>query len=236
MSGTKYRRILLKLSGEALACNDGHGIDFEKASAVCGNIKACAEEGVQIGIVVGAGNFWRGRQGTGMDKTRADHMGMLATMLNCLALKDIFLRMGAEAEVFSTVSMPQIAPFFLRDAAVDALNSGKIAIFGCGTGSPFFTTDTAAILKAVEINADIALFAKNVDGVYSADPNKDSNAKRYDRISYDDLLYKHLKVIDATAAALCQDNNLPVLLFALGDGSNILRAVRGENLGTVLNN
>ena len=185
-------------------------------------------------IVIGAGNFWRGRQGNDMDRSVADHMGMLATMINCLAIKDVFEHLGMKAEVLSALSMPKIAQLFTKEAAIDAMENGKILILGCGTGNPYFTTDTTAVLRGIEVEADICLFAKNVDGVYTADPKKDPNAKKYDRISYGEMLEKDLKVIDAAAAALCRDNDMPVLIFDLGDGSNIEKAAAGEQIGTVL--
>ena len=236
MGQIKYKRILLKLSGEALADKSGHGIDFNLTRTVCEKIKICSDIGAEIAIVVGAGNFWRGRQGTSMDKARADHMGMLATMINCLALKDTFEQLGVDARVLSAIEMKQFAETYTKDSAAHHLSKGRIVIFGCGIGNPFFTTDTAAVLRAVEINADIALLAKNIDGVYTADPKKDKSAKKYDHISYEALLKNRLKVIDSTAAALCQDNELPILIFALGNGDNIINAVKGDNIGTVLDN
>ena len=234
MGEHRYKRILIKLSGEALANGEGHGIDFDNARKVCEKIKICAENGTQVAIVIGAGNFWRGRQGNDMDRSVADHMGMLATMINCLAIKDVFEHLGMKAEVLSALSMPKIAQLFTKEAAIDAMESGKILILGCGTGKPYFTTDTTAVLRGIEVEADICLFAKNVDGVYTADPKKDPNAKKYDRISYGEMLEKDLKVIDAAAAALCRDNDMPVLIFDLGDGSNIEKAAAGEQIGTVL--
>ena len=206
MGEHRYKRILIKLSGEALANGEGHGIDFDNARKVCEKIKICAENGTQVAIVIGAGNFWRGRQGNDMDRSVA----------------------------LSALSMPKIAQLFTKEAAIDAMESGKILILGCGTGNPYFTTDTTAVLRGIEVEADICLFAKNVDGVYTADPKKDPNAKKYDRISYGEMLEKDLKVIDAAAAALCRDNDMPVLIFDLGDGSNIEKAAAGEQIGTVL--
>lgn len=234
MSNTGYKRILIKLSGEALSGKEGHGIDFDNAKNVCEKIKCCLDNGTQVAIVTGAGNFWRGRQGTDMDHSTADHMGMLATMINCLAIKDIFAHLGIESEVLSALEMPKFAKLFTKEAAIDAMNSGKVVILGCGTGNPYFTTDTTAVLRGIEVEADICLFAKNIDGVYTADPKLDPNAKKYDDISYGEMLAKDLKVIDASAAALCRDNDMPVLIFDLGDGSNIAKAAAGENIGTVL--
>ncbi len=229
-----YKRVLLKISGEALAGSGRFGINEEMTRKVAGEVKQIHDLGVQVAIVVGGGNFWRGRQGNDMDRSVADHMGMLATMINCLAIKDIFEHMGLKAEVLSALSMPKIAQLFTKEAATEAMESGKILILGCGTGNPYFTTDTTAVLRGIEIEADICLFAKNVDGVYTADPKKDPTAKKYSRISYGEMLEKDLKVIDAAAAALCRDNGMPVLIFDLGDGSNIERAVSGEDIGTVL--
>lgn len=236
MSDIKYKRVLIKLSGEALAAAGGFGFDFDLAARVCDKIKQCAQLGVQIAIVVGAGNLWRGRQGGDMDRSAADQMGMLATMINCLALKETFRSIGCRAEVLSASFMPQYAEPYTKSKACEYLDDGRIVIFGCGTGNPYFTTDTAAALKAAEIEADIALFAKNIDGVYDSDPKQNAGAKRFSHLSYTDLLSKHLKVIDATAAALCEDNDMPVLIFELGDGSNIVKAVTGKDIGTVLNN
>ncbi len=230
----KYQRILVKLSGEALAGSNGHGIDFANAETICRNIKTCLELGVETAIVIGAGNFWRGRNGNNMDHTRADHMGMLATMMNCIALQDVFESIGVEAHVLSAVTMDRFAETFNRDVAMKYLRSGKVVIFGCGTGNPFFTTDTAAVLRAIEIDADVALLAKNVDGVYTADPKKDPDAKKFESLSYMEVLDRQLTVIDTAAAALCKDNNMNALLFDLGDGGNIVRAVKGEAIGTII--
>ncbi|MBO5035811.1 MAG: UMP kinase [Clostridia bacterium] len=230
----KYKRVLIKISGEALAGESGHGIDFEKAIGVCEKIKTCLDQGVQIAIVVGAGNFWRGRNGNNMDHTRADHMGMLATMMNCLALQDTFIKIGVDARVLAAIDMQQFAEPYIRDKAVNHLEAGRVVIFGCGTGNPFVTTDTAAAMRAVEISADIALLAKNVNGVYDKDPKTHPDAKRFEKITYMDVLTKELSVIDTTATALCKDNDMPVLLFELGNGDNIVRAIQGEHIGTVI--
>ena len=236
MTDVKYKRILVKLSGEALASETGHGIDFETAKSVCAKIRECTKLGVEVAVVVGAGNFWRGRQGTDMDRAKADHMGMLATIINCIALQDAFEKVGAESVILTATQMPKFGEIYTCDKARKYLAEKKIILCAGGTGNPFFTTDTAAALRAVEIEADIALFAKNIDGVYSADPRTDKTAVRYSHISYTDLLGKHLKVIDAAAAALCRDNNMPVFIFDLGDGSNITKVVKGENIGTILDN
>ncbi len=232
----QYKRILIKISGEALAGANGHGIDFDQAAQVCRNIGKAASKGTEVALVVGAGNFWRGRQGTNLDQVKADQMGMLGTMINALALQEIFRMEGQAAVVFSAIVMPQISETYTKDNAVRALQEGKIVIFGGGTGSPFFTTDTTAALRAVEINADLALMAKNIDGVYDKDPRKFSDAKKLKTVTYREILAQKLGVIDMTAASLCMDNNLPVLLFELGNGENILRVLQGEHIGTIICN
>ncbi len=236
MPELKYKRVLLKISGEALAGDAGRGLDFTVIDQVCGVIARCVDEGVQVGIVVGGGNFWRGlKDGKGMrERTRADHMGMLATTINCLALADILEQKGVDVRVQTAVEMRAIAEPYIRSRAIRHLEKGRVVIFGCGTGNPFFSTDTAAVLRAAEIDADIILLAKNVDGVYSADPNVDPTAVKYDSISYDDVLARHLQAMDSTATSLSMDNNIPVILFALKDPENILRAVHGEKIGTIL--
>ena len=204
--------------------------------SVCRVIKECSEMGVEIGIVIGGGNFWRGvKDGGGkMERTRADHMGMMATVMNCLAVADVLEQMGVEVRVQTAVQMSSIAEPYIRLKADKHLKKGRVVIFGCGTGSPYFSTDTAAVLRAAEINAEVILLAKNIDGVYSADPKKDPDAVKYDSISFDDVLARHLAVMDTTATSLSMDNNIPVLLFALKDPENIKRAVMGENIGTVV--
>ena len=231
-----YRRVLLKLSGEALAGEAGTGLDFRIMSRVCGVIAECVRDGVQVGIVVGGGNFWRGvKNGEGrMERTRADYMGMLATVMNCLALQDVLQQQGAEAKVLTAMRIEHVGEPFSVDKADEYLNSGKVVVFGGGVGSPFFTTDTGAVLRAALIGADAILLAKNVDGVYSADPKKDPNAVRYDTLSYAEVLERRLPVMDSTATALAMDNKIPVLVFALKDPENIRRAVRGENVGTLV--
>ncbi len=232
----RYKRVLLKLSGEALAGEKGFGLDFDVIERVCHVVKECSDMGVEIGIVIGGGNFWRGvKDGGGkMERTRADHMGMLATVMNCLAVADVLEQLGAHVRVQTAVAMSSIAEPYIRLKADKHLKKGRIVIFGCGTGSPYFSTDTAAVLRAAEINADVILLAKNVDGVYSADPKKDPGAVKFDTISYDDVLARHLAVMDSTATSLSMDNNIPVLLFALKDPANIKRAIMGENVGTVV--
>ncbi len=231
---TKYKRVLVKLSGEALSGDLHHGIDYNTATEVCRNIVKCLDCGAQIAIVCGAGNFWRGRQGSDMDPVKADQMGMLATNMNAIALSEMFRLVGAEAKVLSAVAMPQVCETYTKDLADKYLNEGKIVIFGGGTGCPFFTTDTAAALRAVEIGADLALMAKNIDGVYDKDPNKYTDATKYDQITYGEILAKKLGVIDLTAASLCMEKGMPVLLFRLGKGERIADALCGNNVGTVI--
>lgn len=236
MSEWKYKRVLLKVSGEALAGEAGRGLDFEVIDKVCDVIARCNKEGIQVGIVVGGGNFWRGlKDGKGMrERTRADHMGMLATTINCLALADILEQKGVDVRVQTAIEMRAMAEPYIRSRAIRHLEKGRVVIFGCGTGNPFFSTDTAAVLRAAEIDADVILLAKNVDGVYSADPQVDPNAVKYDTITYDDVLAQHLQVMDSTATSLSMDNKIPVILFALKDPENILRVARGEKIGTIV--
>ena len=236
MEDLKYKRVLLKVSGEALAGEASRGLDFGVIDKVCDVIAQCNHEGVQVGIVVGGGNFWRGlKDGKGMhERTRADHMGMLATTINCLALADILEQKGVDVRVQTAIEMRSIAEPYIRSRAIRHLEKGRVVIFGCGTGNPFFSTDTAAVLRAAEIDADIILLAKNIDGVYSADPKLDPTAVKYDTISYDDVLAQHLQVMDSTATSLSMDNRIPVILFALEDPENILRVVHGEKIGTIV--
>ena len=230
----KYNRILLKLSGEVLAGGKESGLDFPTIETVCASIKKCVDAGVQVAIVIGGGNFWRGRSSGKMDRTRADHMGMLATVINCLALADSLEQIGVTARVQTAIEMPKVAEPYIRGKAVRHLEKGRVVIFGCGTGNPFFSTDTGATLRAAEINADIVFKATNVDGVYDSDPRKNPDAKLYSELTHSEILAKHLSVMDMTAAALCQDNDLPVLVFNLSDPENIYRAVMGEPIGTVV--
>lgn len=236
MEQPKYKRVLLKVSGEALAGEASRGLDFNVIGSVCDAIKSCVEMGVEVGVVVGGGNFWRGLKDGGdrMVRVRADHMGMLATTINALAVADVLEQKGVEVRVQTGVEMKDFAEPFIRSKAIRHLEKGRVVIFGCGTGNPFFSTDTAAVLRAAEIDADVILLAKNIDGVYSADPKKDPNAVKYDSISYDEVLAQHLEVMDTTATSLSMDNKIPVLLFALKDPENILRAVKGEKIGTVV--
>lgn len=236
MERPAYKRVLLKISGEALAGDASRGLDFQVIGKVCDVVKQCVELGVQVGVVVGGGNFWRGlKDGKGMrERVRADHMGMLATSINCLALADVLEQKGIDVRVQTAIEMRSIAEPYIRSRAIRHLEKGRVVIFGCGTGNPFFSTDTAAVLRAAEIDADIILLAKNVDGVYSADPQKDPEAVKYDSISYDDVLARHLGVMDSTATSLCMDNSIPIVLFALKDPENILRVVHGEKIGTIV--
>ena len=236
MSEPKYQRVLLKISGEALAGDASRGLDFQVIGKVCDVIKRCVEKGVQIGVVVGGGNFWRGLKDGGgqMVRVRSDHMGMLATAINALAVADVLEQKGVEVRVQTAIVMQAMAEPYIRSKAIRHLEKGRVVIFGCGTGNPFFSTDTAAVLRAAEIDADVILLAKNIDGVYSADPKKDPNAVKYSKISYDDVLAQHLGVMDTTATSLSMDNEIPVLLFALKDPENILRVVMGEEIGTIV--
>lgn len=232
----KYRRVLLKISGEALAGDAHRGLNFEIIGQVCDVIKRCVQDGLQIGIVVGGGNFWRGLKDGGdrMQRVRADHMGMLATVINALALADCLEQRGVPARVMTAVEMERIAEPYIRDKAVQHLEHGRVVIFGCGTGNPFFSTDTGAVLRAVEIGADVILLAKNIDGVYSADPMKDPSAVRYETITFDEVLAKHLGVMDTTATSLSMDNHMPIIVFALKDPENIYRVAAGEHIGTTV--
>jgi len=230
----KYKRILLKLSGEVLAGKEGKGLDFDTVTTVCKVVKECVDMGAQIGIVVGGGNFWRGRSSGEMDRPRADQMGMLATTINSLALQDTLEQLGVKAQVLTGLVMPQVAEIFTKRKAVEYLENGNVVIFGCGTGNPFFSTDTAAALRAAEIDAEIIFKATNVDGVYDKDPNKFDDAVKYDELTHSEVLSKGLKVMDSTAASLCRDNGISILVFNLDDPQNIVRALEGENIGTVV--
>ena len=236
MGEPKFRRVLLKISGEAMAGSQSRGLDFNIISDICDVVGKCVKEGVQVGIVVGGGNFWRGvKDGSGrMERSRADHMGMLATTINALALADIMEQKGIPVRVQTAIQMQAIAEPYIRSRAIRHLEKGRVVIFGCGTGNPYFSTDTAAVLRAAEIDADAILLAKNIDGVYSADPKLDPSAVKYDSISYDDVLAQHLQVMDFTATSLSMDNHIPVILFALKDPENIYRAVMGEKVGTIV--
>ena len=233
-SNPKYKRILLKLSGEALAAGSDGIYNFDFINDIADVLKKCLEQNVQIGIIVGAGNIWRGRQGGKMDRVRADSMGMLATTINALALQDTFIQAGIDAEVMTAVPMEAFAEPYVARNARKALEAGKVVIFGCGLGSPYFSTDTAAVLRAAEIEADVILLAKNIDGIYSADPKLDPTAKRYDEITYKEILTKELRALDLTSAAFCMDNKINAYAFGLNDPMNIYRVVMGEKIGTEL--
>lgn len=236
MSPVRYKRILLKLSGEALAGDQHHGLDFSIIGSVCDTIKTCHDMGVQIGVVIGGGNFWRGvKDGADkMQRSHADSMGMLATVMNCIAVADALEKRGVPAKVLSAVEMPKFCEYFTRDLAEQYLNEGKVVFFSCGTGNPYFSTDTGAVLRGVEIEADAILLAKNVDGVYSADPRKDPNAVRFDSLTYDEVLARHLQATDTTAMTLAMDNHMPIVVFELKDPQNIVRVLQGENIGTIV--
>ena len=230
----KYKRVLIKISGEALAGEKKTGFDFDFISDVCEVLKANAESGVEIGIVIGGGNFWRGvKDGKGkVERVSADRMGMLATAMNCLAVADVFRQCGVDARVMTAVDIQGVGERHDVRKAVEYLESGKVVLFACGTGHPFFSTDTAAVLRAAEIGADAILLAKNVDGVYTADPRKDPSAVKLDEITYTEVLARRLQVMDSTATSLAMDNELPVIVFALADPTNILRVLNGEKVGT----
>jgi len=236
MANPKYKRILLKISGEALAGDHKTGFDFQVMGEVCDVIKECVARGVEVGVVIGGGNFWRGvKNGEGyIERTRADRMGMLATVMNCLAVSDVLEQKGVSARVMTAMEMPTFAEYYTHERAMKHLKSGKVVLFAGGTGHPFFSTDTGTVLRAAEIGADVILLAKNIDGVYSADPAKDPTAVKYDEISYDEVLAKRLGVMDLTATSLAMDNNIPVYVFALKDPKNILRVAAGENVGTLV--
>ena len=234
MSEAKYKRILLKLSGEALAGDSKKGIDPNVIGEICDEIKKVKQLGVEIAIVVGGGNFWRGRNGKEMERTTSDYMGMLATVMNGLALQDALEARGVNSRVQTAIEMREIAEPFIIRKAEKHLGRGRIVIFSCGTGNPYFTTDTTAALRAAEIEADVILVAKTIDGVYSADPKVDPNAIKYDKITYLDILNKDLKVMDSTATSLCRDNNIPLLVFGINEPENILKAVMGEKIGTLV--
>ena len=229
-----YNRVLLKLSGEVLAGDKGTGIDFDKVIDVCKRIKASVDMGVQIAIVVGGGNFWRGRSSGKMDRTRADHMGMLATTINSLALADALEQLGVTARVQTAIDMRQIAEPYIRNKAIRHLEKGRVVIFGCGTGNPFFSTDTAAALRAAEVGADVIFKATNVDGVYDSDPKTNPNALKFDKLTHHEVLARELHVMDSTASSLCMDNGIKILVFNLNDPDNITRAMAGEAIGTLV--
>ena len=234
MGTCKHKRVMLKLSGEALAGENGFGIDFNIAMNIAKAVKELVDMGIEVGAVVGGGNIWRGRSGEGMDRTTADYMGMLATSINALALQDSLESLGVDTRVQTAIEMKEIAEPYIRRRAMRHLEKGRVVIFGAGTGNPYFSTDTAAALRAAEIEADVILLAKKVDGVYDKDPHKYDDAKKYDELSYIEVLEQGLQVMDSTATSLCMDNNIPILVFALDNPENIKRVVLGENIGTIV--
>ncbi|MDU1210118.1 MAG: UMP kinase [Clostridium perfringens] len=234
MGTCKYKRVMLKLSGEALAGENGFGIDFNIAMNIAKAVKELVDMGIEVGAVVGGGNIWRGRSGEGMDRTTADYMGMLATSINALALQDSLESLVVDTRVQTAIEMKEIAEPYIRRRAMRHLEKGRVVIFGAGTGNPYFSTDTAAALRAAEIEADVILLAKKVDGVYDKDPHKYDDAKKYDELSYIEVLEQGLQVMDSTATSLCMDNNIPILVFALDNPENIKRVVLGENIGTIV--
>ena len=238
MSELKYKRILLKVSGEALAGAAGHGLDFSIINSVCASIKECVDMGVQVGLVIGGGNFWRGvKNGEGkMQRSHGDAMGMLATVMNAIAVADALGNFGIDARVLTAVEMHKFAEYFTRDTAERYLNKGKVVLFAAGTGNPYFSTDTGAVLRGVEIEADAILMAKNVDAIYSADPNVDPTAVKYTKLTYDEVLAKHLKATDSTAMTLAMDNDMTLVCFGLAEENSIVRVVRGEEIGTTVKN
>ncbi len=238
MSQIQYKRVLLKISGEALAGDQHRGLDFSIVNSLCESIKACVDMGVEIGIVIGAGNFWRGvKDGADhMQRSHADAMGMLGTVMNAIAVADALEKHGVDARVLSAVEMNKFCEYFTRDAAERYLNAGKVVLFAAGTGNPYFSTDTGAVLRGVEIEADAILMAKNVDAIYSADPAKDPDAIRYSRLTYDEVLAKHLKATDSTAMTLAMDNDMTLICFGLAEENSIVRVVRGESIGTTVKN
>lgn len=229
-----YKRVLIKLSGEALAGSQKTGLDFDTVLRVCESVKKCHDMGAEIAIVVGGGNFWRGRSSGKMDRTRADHMGMLATTINSLGLCDALEQLGVDVRVQTAIEMRQVAEPYIRNKAVRHLEKGRVVIFGCGTGNPFFSTDTAAALRAAEIDADVIFKATNVDGVYDSDPKTNPDAKKYDKLTHHDVLNQELHVMDSTAASLCMDNGIKILVFNLSDPENLVRAMQGEEIGTLV--
>ena len=234
MEKCTYKRVMLKISGEALSGTNGFGFDFDTVSRIAKEVKEIVDMEIEVGLVVGGGNIWRGRSGEGMDRTTADHMGMLATCINALALQDALEGIGVKTRVQTAIEMKEIAEPFIRRRAVRHLEKGRVVIFGAGSGNPYFSTDTAAALRAAEIEADVILLAKNVDGVYDKDPNKFSDAKKYDTLTYMEVIEQGLQVMDTTATTLCMDNNIPILVFGIEADGNIKRAMLGENIGTIV--
>ena len=236
MDQPKYKRVLLKISGEALAGEKKFGLDFDVMYRVADVIRECVEMGVQVGIVIGGGNFWRGvKNGEGyIERSRADHMGMLATTMNCMAMADVLEQKGVDVRVQTALEIRAVAEPYIRARAIRHLEKGRVVVFGCGTGNPYFSTDTAAVLRAAEIGAEVILLAKNIDGVYDSDPAVNKDAVKFDAISYDEVLARRLAVMDSTATSLSMDNHIPVLVFALKDPYNIVRVIRGEQIGTIV--
>lgn len=234
MDKPKYKRVILKLSGEALAGAKGFGIDFDIAKSIAEEIKVLVDMGIEVGAVVGGGNIWRGRSGEGMDRTTADYMGMMATCINALALQDSLEQLDVNTRVQTAIEMKEIAEPFIRRRAMRHLEKGRVVIFAAGTGNPYFSTDTTAALRAAEIEADVILLAKKVDGVYDKDPHKFEDAVKYDKLNYIQVLEQGLAVMDSTATSLCMDNNIPIIVFGLDNPNNIKRAVMGEKIGTLV--
>lgn len=234
MDKPKYKRVLLKLSGEALAGDRGFGINNDVVNEIAEAIKRVQEIGVEVAVVVGGGNFWRGRTSEGMDRTTADYIGMLATVMNSMALQDALENIGVQTRVQTAIEMKEIAEPFIRRRAVRHLEKGRVVIFGAGSGNPYFSTDTAAALRAAEIEADVILLAKNVDGVYDKDPNKFADAKKYDKLTYMEVIEQGLQVMDTTATTLCMDNNIPILVFGISEEGNIKKVMEGQKIGTIV--
>ncbi len=231
---TKYKRVIIKLSGEALAGANGTGINPQVVNGVVDQIKKVQDLGVEIGIIIGGGNFWRGRQGTDMDRTTADHMGMLATVMNALAMQDALERNGIPTRVQTALTITRVAEPYILRKALKHLEHGRVVIFACGTGNPYFSTDTGAALRAAEIGADVLLLAKNIDGIYDSDPKVNPNAKKFDNLTYLDFISKGLKAMDTTAITICMENKIPVLAFGLDEEDSLVRAVTGQKIGTLI--
>lgn len=232
----KYKRILIKLSGESLAGDKKTGIDFDRVLEICSEIKEVASKGVEVAIVVGGGNFWRGRSNQQMDRCTSDYIGMLGTTMNALAIGDAFKQLNQDVRVQTGVEMRQIAEYYIKDRAIKHLTKNRVVVFGCGTGSPFFSTDTAAALRAAEVGAEAVLKATNVDGIYTKDPKKYDDAEKIDRITYLEVLNKKLNVMDTTATSLCMDNNIPIIVFDINEKGNLKKLIDGKKIGTIVEN
>lgn len=230
----KYKRVLLKLSGGALAGNEGKGIDFSILNRICDEIKEIIEKGIELSIVIGGGNFWRGREGEEIERATSDYMGMLATTINSLAIQDVLEQKGIHARIQTSMNIEKVAEPYNQRITRDQLDKGTVIIFACGTGSPFFTTDTAAAIKAIETQSEIVLLAKNIDALYTSDPKKDLEAKRLDKVGYLEIINKNLSALDATAASLCMENNIPIMMFGLTTPRNLVKAAMGEHIGTLI--